>query len=92
MPTNTQFLDARANLVNLVQTLKDKKKCKPKPDCFDYDIPDLNGHLKNIESQVGTLSKIEERLGLMHELEPKLKDLMQDINEITDFSSLRKAK
>ena len=28
----------------------------------------------------------------MHQLQPKLKDLMQDINEITDFSSLREAK
>ena len=28
----------------------------------------------------------------MHQLQPKLKDLLQDINEITDFSSLREAK
>ena len=82
------FFLAHANLISLVQTLK--KDCT-KESC-DYNIPDLNTHLKNIESQVGTLSKIESKLGLMHQLQPKLKDLMQDINEITDFSSLREAK
>ena len=29
---------------------------------------------------------------MMHALQPKLKDLLSDINEITDFSSLREAK
>jgi hypothetical protein len=76
----------------LAETIKSKKDCSPKPNCYEYDVPDLSAHLKNIESQVGTLNKIENKVGMMHALQPKLKDLLSDINEITDFSSLKEAK
>ena len=51
-------------------------------------IPDLQFKLSKIARKVPTLGAMEHKIGLMNELDPELKSLEKDLNEITDFSDM----
>ena len=55
-------------------------------------IPDLQFKLSKIARKVPTLGAMEHKIGLMNTLDPELKSLEKDLNEITDFSDMKAAK
>ena len=55
-------------------------------------IPDLEAKINEITSEVPALDCLEKKVGLMNELNPELKSLVKDINEVTNDEDMKAAK
>ena len=55
-------------------------------------MPDLEAKINEIASEVPALDCLEKKVGLMNELNPELKALVKDINEVTSDEDMKAAK
>ena len=57
-------------------------------ECHDSTVPDVQWQMDRLGSKVPTLKQYEKKLDVMNELKPELKDIVSDINKITDTSDV----
>ena len=55
-------------------------------------IPDLEAKINEITAEVPALDCLEKKVGLMNALNPELKALVKDINEVTSDEDMKAAK